>query len=371
MANAGQKDRMNSQSAPQVSRRSLLAAGGVAAITAVLTQTRGEAIEMTKNQTGAAQQGVYDAIMIGGSFAGLSAAMQLARARRRVLVIDGGKPRNRFAPTSHGFFGQDGKTPREIMDTARRQLLAYPTVAFQAADATDATQEKQEKADGGEYRVAFGDGHEARARRLVLATGVVDHLPDVPGLRELWGDGVAHCPYCHGYEVAGRNLAVLLGAVGADVAVHQATLLKDWSDNVTLLTNGAPGLTPEHRDRLHARGVKVDEARLARLLPDREGGRGLGAAEFADGRRVPFGGLFTAPRVSLASPLAQRLGCEIEQGALGPMVKTNALKETSVSGVYAAGDAARAMHNATWASADGVTAGASAHQSLVAAKTPH
>jgi thioredoxin reductase len=302
---------------------------------------------------------VYDVVIVGGSFAGVSAALQIARARRKVLVLDGGKPRNRFTKAAHGFLGQDGRPPKDIIADARKQVLAYPTARFRDAEATDAARD----GDGPEatFRLAVAGG-EVRARRVVLATGVVDHLPDVPGVREMWGAGVGHCPYCHGYEVADRKLVVL--GVG-EPSVHQALLLRDWSDDVTLLTNAAFTPTAEDRERLRARGVRVDEAPVARLVPDRPGGRDVGAVEFRDGRRMACGGVFTSPRVTLASGLAEKLGCETEPGQSGPFVKTDARKATTVPGVFAAGDLARAMHNATMASADGVMAGSAAHQSLV------
>ncbi|HZF66768.1 MAG TPA: NAD(P)/FAD-dependent oxidoreductase, partial [Gemmatirosa sp.] len=149
----------------------------------------------------------YEVVVIGGSWAGLSAAMQLARARRRVLVVDAGKPRNRFASTSHGFLGQDGRTPAAILDTARAQVLAYPTATLRHDEVTRAVRHGD-----GAFDVVLASGGRVHARRLVLATGVVDVLPDVPGLRERWGVSVLHCPYCHGYEVADRRLGVL--AVG-------------------------------------------------------------------------------------------------------------------------------------------------------------
>ncbi len=295
----------------------------------------------------------YEAIVIGGNFAGLSAAMQLARARRRILVLDAGKPRNRFAPASHGFLGQDGRSPKEIMETGRQQLLAYPTVHFQQSEATDAVQEDEA------FSVTFGDGSQARAKRLILATGMVDHLPDVPGMQELWGVGVNQCPYCHGYEVSDRRLAVF--GTSAE-SVQQAVLLRDWSDDVTLLTNGEDRLTPDDRDRLAVRDIHIDEAALVRLIPD---GKELEAVEFRDGRRVPYGAMFLGTRCSFASPLAERLGCGTEEGSQGPRVKTDQFHETTVPGVFAAGDAASPLYNATLASASGVIAGIFAHKSLL------
>ncbi|MES2464966.1 MAG: NAD(P)/FAD-dependent oxidoreductase [Armatimonadota bacterium] len=295
----------------------------------------------------------YEVIVVGGSFSGLSAALQVARARRKVLVIDAGKPRNRFAKAAHGFMGQDGRTPAEILDTARRQVLAYPTVRITEGEA------KHARRIGERFQVTLGNGRQLWTRRLILATGVTDHLPEIPGMKELWGRGVMHCPYCHGYEVADRGLAVL-GT--SEKSAHQALLVRDWSSDVTLLTNGTDTLTDEDRERLKQRNVKIVEAPLARLIPR---GRELAGVELKDGRTLPLAGLFIAPRCSLTSPLAQELGCEIEDGASGPVIKTDAFKETTVPGVFAAGDAARPLHSITFASADGVMAGVFAHQSLV------
>ncbi len=298
----------------------------------------------------------YDAIVVGGSFAGLSAAMQLARARRRVLVIDAGQPRNRYAVASHGFLGQDGRAPAEIVATARAQVLAYPTAAFVAGEAVEA----RAHGDGFEVRLASGDAH--RAARLVLATGVADELPDVPGLRERWGRTVLHCPYCHGYEHAGRRLGVL---ATSPLSLHMALLVPDWSDDVTLFTNGA--MTPDEAERaqLAERGVRVEREPVAAVLGDAPA---LSAVLLRDGRELPIDALFTAPRVRMASPLAAQLGCAFEDGPFGPYIRTDERNETTVPGVYAAGDAARARHNATWASADGVTAGTQSHQSLAFAR---
>ncbi|HEX6052616.1 MAG TPA: NAD(P)/FAD-dependent oxidoreductase [Gemmatimonadaceae bacterium] len=301
----------------------------------------------------------YDAIVIGGSWAGLSATMQLARARRRVLVVDAGQPRNRFAHTSHGFLGQDGRTPAAILDTARAQVLAYPTAEFRPDEATRAT-----PVDDGpnvEFEVSLGSGATVRARRLVLATGVVDELPDIPGLRERWGRSVLHCPYCHGYEVAGKRLGVM--AV-SEASMHQALLLPDWSAHVTLFTNGAFEPTDEHRATLDARGVTLDPRPLVELVGDGERLGGVRVAGDGGTDVVGLDALFTGSRTRMASPLAEQLGCAFDEGPFGPVIRTDAKKETTVPKVYAAGDAARVPHNATWASADGVTAGIYAHQSL-------
>jgi len=293
----------------------------------------------------------YNVIVVGGSFAGLSAALQLARARRRVLVLDSGEPRNRFAQFSHGLFGHDGQAPSALLEEARSQLLSYDTVSFTEGLATHAA-----KAGEG-FSVTVG-GTVHTASRLILATGVRDELSPIPGMQERWGISVLHCFYCHGYEVAGRRLAVL---ATSDRAMNTAILLPDWSEHVTLFTNGVLSLSPEQMDELRMRGVSVETKEVVGLLGDPPALSGL---RLEDGRTIPVDAVFTNPRTRMASPLAEQLGCEFDEGPSGAFIRTGADKQTTVSGVYAAGDAARAGHNASWAVADGVTAGISAHQSL-------
>src|SRR5688572_14864881 len=294
----------------------------------------------------------YDAVAVGGSFAGLAAAMQLARARRRVLVVDAGRPRNRFARTSHGFLGQDGRPPGLILDTARKQLLAYPTAECRPGEVAAG----QLHEAGIELTLASGES--LVARRLVLATGVIDELPPLPGLRERWGVTVLHCPYCHGYEVAGRRLGVL---ATSELSMHQALLIPDWSDDVTLFTNGVLSLDVDQQAALASRGVRIEERPVAGLVGDVPNLEGV---RHHDGDVVPVDALFTSARTRLASPLAEQLGCELYDGPIGPVIRTDERKQTTVPGVYAAGDAARFPHTVSWAVADGVTAGIGAHQSL-------
>jgi thioredoxin reductase len=298
----------------------------------------------------------YDVIIIGGSFAGLSAALQLARARRRILVLDSGKPRNRFAQFAHGLFGHDGQPPSAILANARSQLLCYGTVSFAEGLATHAGK------SGEGYTVTDDSGAVHTSSRLILATGVSDDLSTIPGLQERWGVSMFHCFYCHGYEVAGQRLGVL---AMSDRALQTAMVLPDWSEHVTLFTNGVLALGPEQLAELSARGVSVEPVKVVALLGNAPGLSGL---RLDDGRITPVDGVFTNPRTRMASPLAEQLGCEFEEGPSGPFIRTGADKQTSVRGVYAAGDAARPGHNASWAAADGVTAGISTHQSLTLAQ---
>lgn len=295
----------------------------------------------------------YDVVIVGGSYAGLSAAMQLARARRRVLVVDSGQPRNRFAAAAHGFFAQDGKPPLEILREATHQVLAYPTATLTADEVLSARRSRN-----GGFKVALKDGREESGRRLILASGVRDELPAVAGLQARWGVTVLHCPYCHGYETGGGDLGVL---ANHPMSAHQGLLLPDWG-TTTYFTQGVFEPEAEEATQLAARGVQVERTPVVELLGNAPA---LEAVRLSDGRVLKMQAIFTAPKVQLASSLAEQLGCALEDGPMGHYVRVDDWKQTTVPGVYAAGDAASAMHNATFASAAGVMAGVGAHQSLV------
>ncbi|MGQ9371772.1 NAD(P)/FAD-dependent oxidoreductase [Azospirillum sp. ST 5-10] len=290
-----------------------------------------------------------DAIVVGGSYAGLAAALQLARARRSVLVLDEGVRRNRFAAASHGFLGQDGRAPGAIVADARAQLMAYGTVAW-----LDGRAEHAERSGRG-FSVVDATGRRHEARRLVLATGVADDLPPVPGLAERWGRFVFHCPYCHGYELMNGRIGVV--AV-SPLSMHHALMLPDWG-RTTLLLNGAFEPDSGQCAQLERRGVAVEAGRI------RDIGGAKADVRLADGRTLPFDGLFVLSRTRPAGPLAGQLGCALEQGPLGTVVRTSEGKETSVPGVFACGDAARAGGSVALAVGDGTLAGAMAHQSLI------
>jgi len=292
---------------------------------------------------------MFDAIVVGGSFAGISAALQLARARRRVAVIDAGRRRNRFAATSHSFLGQDGRAPGDIIADARQQLLAYPTVEWRDGEAGSAAGE------AGGFSVETAGGSALEARRLILATGVSDELPEIPGLAERWGRSVFHCPYCHGYELGGGEVGVL--AV-SPLSMHHALMLPDWG-RTTFFLNGAFEPDEQQLAALERRGVSVEREPIERI------GGEHADVELRDGRVVRLAGLFTVTRTKPSSPLAEQLGCALEDGPIGPFVRTDGFKETSVPGVFASGDAARAMGSVAFAVADGAMSGASVHQSLI------
>ncbi|WP_282280847.1 NAD(P)/FAD-dependent oxidoreductase [Pseudomonas sp. PS02302] len=292
---------------------------------------------------------IYDVIVVGGSYAGVSAAMQLARARRSVLVIDAAQRRNRFAGTSHGFLGQDGNSPDAIADQARRQLLAYPSVTWHDASAVAA--EKQTDV----ISIATSDGLTFNARRLILASGVTDELPDIPGLAERWGRQVFHCPYCHGYELDKGNIGVL---ASSPLAIHQAVMLPDWGAT-TLFLNGAFQPDAEQSEKLAQRGVLLEQEQVVSI-----GGERL-EVTLASGHVITLAGLFVQPRTHLNNPLIKQLGLAVESGPLGDFLTVDQMRETSVAGVFACGDAAVAAGNVAIAVGDGARTGGAAHQSLI------
>lgn len=320
----------------QISRRAFLVAGAWMGLAAFAK----------------AEERSHDVVVVGGSFAGLSAALQLVRAQRRVLVIDAGKPRNRFARAMHGVLGQDGRTPQDFIAEATRQLLAYPTVTIVSGLASAA------KKEGLGFTVSTLDGRAYRASRLILATGVKDELPDLDGLSSRWGVTVLHCPYCHGYEVKGQSLGVLASHA---LSVRQAALIPDWGPT-TYFTQGI--CEPDQRVAAHlaARGVVIERTPIVRLLGTAPGLEGV---KLRDGRVIPLAALFVVPKTTMASPLAEELGCEIEAGAVSPLLRTDAMKQTTVPGVYAAGDVVNFMQKVAPAVSSGVLAGIGAHQSLL------
>ena len=289
----------------------------------------------------------YDVIVLGGGYAGMAAALQVARARRNVLVVDAGLRRNRFASYSHGFLGQDGSEPGEIARHARAQLMAYPTVTWFEDTAIAARHE----ADG--FAITLNEGQRILGRRLILALGVKDTLPSVPGIQERWGQSVFHCPYCHGYEIEGP-----LGVMATGPAsLNQALLLSDWGP-VTFFLNGAFVPDTDQRLQLDARGVTIESASVTEI-------RGHADIALEDGRVIELSGLFVMPKVQPNSSLFADLGCAMDEGPQGSFIRTDSAKQTTVAGVFACGDAARSTHSISLAVGDGALAGQSTHRSLV------
>lgn len=293
-----------------------------------------------------------DAIVIGGSFAGLSAATYLARGRRRVGIIDKGLPRNRFAAHSHGFLTHDGSAPHEMLATARAQVAAYPTITFVEGEAVRAAQ----LPDG--FAITLASGEELECRKLVLAFGISDELPPIPGLAERWGNTVIHCPYCHGFEFSDRRLGVLNMS---PMSAHQAMLVAEWG-LTTFYLNGHEEPDAATLAELQKRGVSIEHGLVEALLGD---GAELSAIQHAGGRTSTVDALYVGPRNRFNSDIAQQLGCQIDEAPFGSIIRTDEWKMTTVAGVFAAGDITRGAHTVAWACSDGVTAGVAAHRSLI------
>jgi len=291
---------------------------------------------------------MHDVIIVGGSYAGLSAALQLVRARRRVLLIDEGIRRNRTAAHSHGYLTQDGSDPAAIAEKGRSEVLAYPTAKLVATRAESAEITPR----GFAVTVVGGERHEAE--RLILALGVSDELPELPGVRERWGKSIVHCPYCHGYELGGGRIGVL---ATNPMSIHHAMMLPDWGE-VTYFTRGFEP-TVEEREGLRRRGVTIEPAAVARIEDD-------ATVRLVDDRAPSFAGLFLMPKTRVVSRIVEQLGVELEEGPFGSFIRTDAmLKTTSVPGVFACGDAAMAAGSVALAVGDGVRAGVSAHRTLM------
>ncbi|MBL8579199.1 MAG: NAD(P)/FAD-dependent oxidoreductase [Mesorhizobium sp.] len=294
---------------------------------------------------------LYDAIIVGGNFAGLAAALQLARVRRKVLVVDAGEPRNRFAAESHGFLGQDGVAPFEIKRQGEHQLLSYPDAAVWRDRVTRAEK------TAGVFAVTLENGSMAKARRLLFATGVRDVLPAVKGLAERWGTSVLHCPYCHGYEVRDRRLGALANMPwSADTAL----LLPDLGPT-TFFTQGLFEIDPQQERLLTGRSIIIERTPIAEILGK---DKSVEAVRLDDGRIIDLDAIFTTTRTVVTNDVPAQLGCRLQELPFGVSLEVNEFQETSVQGVFAAGDTASMMQSATFAAASGVRAAVFIHKSL-------
>ncbi len=285
---------------------------------------------------------MLDVVIIGGSSAGLSAALVLGRSVRDVVVIDDQQPCNRFSHASHGFLTRDGTPPADLLHLAREQVRQYPSVAFKTATAL-----RVEKIGAGGFAITSSDGSRLSARMVLLATGLHDELPTLAGIEPLWGKSVFHCPYCDGYEVRGQAVAVY----GADdTALHQVKLLRNLTENLTLCTGGIWTPTTAQRAQLDRSGVHVVEQPIAALEST---DTHIHAIRLADDTLIRCDALFIRPKTTQRSPFARELGCTMTATDL---VEVDVRGRTSVDGVYAAGDLASPMRSVALAVAQGAAA---------------
>jgi thioredoxin reductase len=263
-----------------------------------------------------------DVLVVGGGAAGLSAALVLLRARRAVVLVDAGAPRNAPAAHLHGFLSRDGTPPADLLAAGRAEVSGY---GGRLIDDTVIGIEPG-------FQVRLANASQLRARRILVATGLRDELPDIPGVRERWGRDLLHCPYCHGYEVRDQPLGVL---GGSPEAVQQAQLVRQWSSDLTLFPH-TEALAPEQREHLTARGIRILEGTVARLVLDDDRLHGV---ELRGGPVIPRTAVFVRPRFVPNADLLTGLGCELDEHG---WVVHDPVGRTSVAGVWVAGNAADA-----------------------------
>jgi thioredoxin reductase len=294
-----------------------------------------------------------DVIIIGGSFAGLAAALQLGRARRKVTVLDTGLPRNRFAGHSHGLLGHDHKPPLDILAEARQQLSRYPAIKLVNARAVSV------EGAINDFSVATRRGDRLLARRVILSYGIADQMPDVSGFAECWGTSIVPCPYCDGFEVADRHWGLVWSG---PQSANQARLFHDWTDKLTVFADGHD-IAPEIRADLAGRNIPVVDGRIIEIDHDR--GR-IATVNLDAGRNIAVDVLFANPRNKPSASLHESLGLATVNTPTGIVLKVDERGETSMPGIYAAGDLATPfLPSVTRASSQGALAGIFAQQSMV------
>lgn len=293
----------------------------------------------------------FDVIILGGSYAGLSAAMALGRSLRSVLIIDSGLACNRQTPHSHNFITQDGETPAAIAAKAKAQVLQYSTVKF-----VDGLAVSGRKTEGG-FAITMQTGDVFGARKLIVATGINDLLPDIPGISDCWGISVIHCPYCHGYEYRGRKTGIM---ANGERAFHVASLVRNLTDDVTVLTSGTSDFDTEQRAKLDRYNIRVVETGIS-AIEHRNGY--ISSVSFGDGSTMAFDAVYAAVPFGQHSDIPVALGCELTEHG---HIKVNPSQQTSVEGVFACGDNSGMMRSVANAVATGSLAGVMANNALTA-----
>ena len=325
-----------------------------------------QAMTMQERPARAPVRDSYDVVVVGGGAAGLSGALTLARARRSVLVVDAGSPRNAPADGVHNYLGQEGTPPGELLAQGRREVEGYGGKVL--AGTATGVDRLDDDPSGRRFRVHLDGGRSVQARRLLVTTGLVDQLPEIPGLAQRWGRDVLHCPFCHGREVAGRAIGVL---ATTPAAMHQALMWRSWTDDVTLLRHPTHQLTDEQAEQLAARSIAVVDGEVSELVVTDDA---LSAARLADGRVVPMHALVVFAPVAARDAVLTDLGLravdlEINGMVIGTRVPTGPAGATDVPGARVAGSVADPMAQVIAAAASGLMAAAATVGELVAEET--
>lgn len=291
----------------------------------------------------------FEVIIIGGSYAGLSAAMALGRSMRKVLIIDSGDPCNRQTPYSHNFITQDGEKPSVIAEKAKAQVLNYNTVKFHKGLAISGTK------DGTGFLITTEAGEVFTAKKLIFATGIRDIMPEIKGFSECWGISVVHCPYCHGYEFRNHPTGIM---ANGDRAFHVASLVSNLTDNITILSGGRADFNEEQLAKLTRNNIQIIEKEIVEIAHD-DGN--VSHVVFKDGQKMSFKAIYASVLFEQHSDIPLALGCELtEQGYL----KVDAFQKTTIPGVFSCGDNSNMMRSVANAVASGNLAGAMVNMEL-------
>lgn len=294
--------------------------------------------------------GKYDVIIIGGSYAGLSAGMALGRSLRKVLIIDSGSPCNQQTPHSHNFITQDGQKPSVIANIAKEQVLQYPTVEFIDAFATNASR------NGKSFVIQTDRGEQFESDKLLFATGIKDIMPAIGGFADAWAKSIVHCPYCHGYEIRNKKTGILLNGARA---FHMASLLNNLTDQITILTAGKPDFTEEQLAKFEMHHIAIVEKKVKEI--EQLDGQ-IAHVIFEDHSRLALGALYAGLPFEQHSEIPKQLGCETtEEG----YIKVDGFQRTTVDGIFACGDNSSMMRSVSNAVATGGVAGAMLNKELV------
>lgn len=293
----------------------------------------------------------YDVIIIGGSYAGLSAALALGRAIRNVLVIDSGKPCNRQTPHSHNFLTQDGRTPVEIATSGKTDVMEYPTIRFLEDTVTAVSGENNS------FEVFTASGHQVQAYKLLFSTGVKDLLPDLPGFASCWGITVIHCPYCHGYEFKDQVTGIM---ANGDTAFEMALMIRNWTKQLTVFTNGKSELTEARAKQLASLNINVVEKPLQEV---KHKNGYMNRIDFTDGSSHSLEALYARPPLGQHCEVPKEIGCEINDDGY---IQVDDFQKTTVPGVFAAGDNTTRFRAVSAAIGAGGKAGAFINHELIA-----
>ena len=287
------------------------------------------------------ENNAFEVLIIGGSYAGLSAALTLGRSRRKTIIIDSGEPCNSASPKAHNLLTHDGSSPAEITAIGKAQVLMYPSIEFKTGKATQINRALQK------FEVVLESGEKYLAKKIVLATGIRDQFPAIDGFAECWGKTVIHCPYCHGFELKDRPTAIF---ANGEIALNFAKLVYNLTKDITILTNGKKMFSASTLNKFKERNIRLIEARVARII---EKNGAIEALLFEDGSSIKVAAMYAGLSIKQHSDIPEKIGCEMDDQGL---IKVDSAQQTSIKGIFACGDNS-AMRSLSVAIKTGMIAG--------------